>query len=95
MLQSRTIWNYELDQADKIARGLMKEDTNLRWKTMLVPSLMAGYVRSERSLHQTREKLLLTKKMALQAAKEVYRGNDRAYELGLIVMKTRKNLGPG
>ena len=96
MRQSRTIWNYEVDQADKIARGLMKaEDTDLRWKTMLVPSLMAGYIRSERSLHQKKENLLFTKKMAFQAAKEVYRGNDRAHELGLIVMKTRKILDRG
>ena len=33
--------------------------------------------------------------MAFQAAKEVYRGNDRAHELGLIVMKTRKLLDRG
>ena len=91
MRQSRNIWNYEVAQADKIARGLLKtENADLNWKTMLAPSQMAGYIRFGRSLHQIRENLLFTKKLAFHAAKEVYRGNDRAHELGLIVIKTRK-----
>ena len=93
MRQSRNIWNYEVGQADKIARGLLKtENADLNWKTMLAPSQMAGYIRFGRSLHQIRENLLFTKKLAFHAAKEVYRGNDRAHELGLIVIKTRKIL---
>ena len=93
MRQLRTIWNYEVNQADKIARGLTPaEKADLGWKTMLAPSAMFGYIRFGRSLSQTRQTLLFTKRMAFHAAKEVYRGNDRAHELGLIVVKTRKIL---
>lgn len=96
MRQSRTIWKYEVNQADKIARSLVKaENADLGWKTILAPSVMFGYVRFGKSLNQTRENLLFTKKMAFHAAKEVYRGSDRAHELGLIVMKTRKILDRG
>ena len=93
MANSRIIWQHEVCQAEKIAQGLIKEGkVDVGWKTVLVPSKTMAYLRSERILHQTRKKLLFTKKLAFNAAKEISRGNDRAYEMGLIVMKTRKIL---
>jgi hypothetical protein len=90
---TQTIWQHEVSQADKIARGLMKAGkADVSWKTVLDLSKTVGYLRSERTLRLTRKKLLFTKKLAFNAAKEIYRGNDRAHEMGLIVMKTRKIL---
>jgi hypothetical protein len=89
----QTIWRHEVNQAEKIARGLMKtRKSDVSWKTAFVPSRALGYLGSERTMRLTRKKLLFTKKLAFSAAKEIYRGNDRAHEMGLIVMKTRKIL---
>jgi hypothetical protein len=93
MGNSQKIWQHEVSQAEKIARRLMKAGkADVGWKTVFMPSLTLGYLRSERILRLTRKKLLFTKKLAFHAAKEIYRGNDRAHEMGLIVMKTRKIL---
>jgi hypothetical protein len=93
MGNSQNIWHHEVSQAEKIARSLVKAGkADVAWKTLFVPSLTLGYLRSKRTLRFTRKNLLFTKKLAFNAAKEIYRGNDRANEMGLIVMKTRKIL---
>ena len=93
MGNSQNIWHHEVSQAEKIARSLVKaRKADVGWKTVFVPSLTLGYLRSKRTLLFTRKNLLFTKKLAFIAAKEIYRGNDRANEMGLIVMKTRKIL---
>ena len=89
----QNIWQHEASQAEKIARSLVKAGkAEFDWKTVFVPSLTLSYLRSKRYLRFTQRNLLFTKKLAFGAAKEIYRGNDRANEMGLIVMKTRKIL---
>ncbi len=60
------------------------------WKVFVVPSRLFRHLRAKRALYVKRKKLLFTKQLAFNAAKEICRGNDRAHEMGLIVMKTRK-----
>ena len=93
MGNARTIWNHEVNQADTIARGLLKVgSTDFGWEVFFIPSRFLRYLRSKRELSVKRKNILFTKKLAFNAAKEIYRGNDRAHEMGLIVMKTRKIL---
>jgi len=93
MGNARTIWHHEVNQADTIARGLLKAGSaDFGWKILLDPSRFIAYLRSKRDLAEKRKNILFTKKLAFGAAKEIYRGNDRAHEMGLIVMKTRKRL---
>ena len=93
MGNAQIIWKHEVSQADKIARGLIKAaKVDANWTVFLVPSRTIAYLRSKRILRLTRKKLLFTKKLAFNAAKDIYRGKDRAHEMGLIVLKTRKLL---
>jgi hypothetical protein len=93
MGNAQTIWQHEVSQAENVARGLTKAGKDdVGWKTVLVPSLTLAYLRSKRYLRFTIKNLLFTKKLAFDAAKEIHRGNDRANEMGLIVMKTGKIL---
>lgn len=91
MANSQIIWQHEVSQAEKVVKGLIKAGkVEVGWKTVFAPSRAMAYLRSERILRLTRKKLLFTKKLAFNAAREIFRGKDRAYEMGLIVMKTRK-----
>jgi hypothetical protein len=93
MEKSGVIWNHEVNQADEIARSLIKKKrVKFVWKMLFYPPLLLPYIRFRKSLFLTRKNLLFTKQLAFEAAKEIFRGKDRALEIGLIEIKTKKIL---
>jgi hypothetical protein len=87
---ANAIWRHERRQADRIARALLgadEEDTP--WWALVLPSRLAPYLTFRRRLRTTRKNLLFTKKLALDAAKEVVGGEDRALALGSIERTTQ------
>ncbi len=93
MEKSSVIWNSEVDQADKIARGLIEtKRAEFRWKTLFYPSLLLACIRFRKHLFLTRKNFLFTKQLAFEAAKEISRGKDHAGERSSIEIKTKKIL---
>lgn len=94
MENSSVIWNYEVNQADKIARSLIEaRRVEFGWRVLFLPSMLISYIRYRKSLFLTRKNLLFTKQLALKAAKEIFRGKDRALEIDSIEIKTKELLG--
>jgi hypothetical protein len=96
MKKSRTIWNHEVRQADKIARKLIPRDKGkLGWRLHLLPFSLGAYFRYKRGLFSIRKNLLFTKGLAFDAAKEVVRGKERFLEMRFIELKTKEILDKG
>ncbi|UCH20167.1 MAG: NF038143 family protein [Deltaproteobacteria bacterium] len=94
MSKYRIIWDYEQKKANKIARRLL-ETERIRtsgWRKLLMPVFLPQYIRYRRKLSVTRKNLLFTKKLALEAAKNLQLGKERAQEIRQIEIKTREIL---
>ncbi len=90
MESPRVIWNHEVNQADRIARGLMEEiRVEFGWKALFFPFRLIDYIRFRRRLILTRKNLLFTKQLAFEAAKEIFGGKDPASKMGSIEKKTK------
>ncbi len=91
MGKPKTIWKHESRVAERMARSLLESHAgNLPWWKLIRPSMLAAYLGFRRDLRMTRKNLLFTKKLALEAAKEVIEeGKDRALALGSIEQRTR------
>ena len=63
----------------------------VNWRILLLPLWISDHIRFKKSLSLTRKNLLFTKRLAFDAAKEIFGGKDRALEFRLIEIKT-KNL---
>ena len=92
MANSRTIWNYEVKKADKIA-GCLLENNRVKadWRILLLPFFLLDYFRFKKNLWVTRKNLLFTKQLAFDGARAIFEGSDRSTEIGAIEKKT-KNL---
>jgi hypothetical protein len=94
MGNSQAVWNHEKDQADKIARRLIEtKRVELGWRALFLPFLLMDYIPFRRSLSLTKKNLLFTKRLAFDAAYEIFRGKDRLLEIGAIDAKTKEILG--
>lgn len=94
MSKFRIIWDSEQKKANKIARRLL-ETERIRtsgWRKLLMPVFLPQYIRYRRKLSVTRKNLLFTKKLALEAAKNLQLGKERAQEIRQIEIKTREIL---
>jgi hypothetical protein len=84
------IWKHERRQAERIARALLEPPGGIPpWWALVLPSRLAPYLTYRRGLRSTRRNLLFTKKLALEAARKVISGEDRALALGAIERRTR------
>lgn len=93
MGNSRAIWKHEVNQADKIARDLIDASRiKLGWRILLLPNFIVDYIRFKKSLMLTRKNFLFTKRFAFNAAKQIYRGENRAEQVRFIEIKTTKLL---
>jgi hypothetical protein len=93
MAKFRVVWNCEVKKAKKITRRLL-EDKRFKtgWRLLLLPFFLPQYIRYRRRLRVTRKNLLFTKKLALEAVKNLQLGKERASEIRQIDIKTRKIL---
>ncbi|UCB49946.1 MAG: NF038143 family protein [Deltaproteobacteria bacterium] len=93
MGSSRVIWNHEVHQANKIARSLVDASRiKLGWGILLFPNFLIHYMVYKKNLILTRKNLLFTKRMALDAAKEIEGGGSHAMQFRLVEVKTKKLL---
>ena len=90
---ARSIWKHEVDQADKIVCRLVERDRGQSgWKKILLPLFLLDSLRFRRKHKLTRKNLLFTKKLAFEAAREVFQGKPRAEEMRFIEIETKKLL---
>ena len=84
---------YEIRQADKIARALIENrKSKFAWRIFVFPVYVYDFIRYRRRLQVLRKNLFFTKKLALEAAKHIHQGKERAWELRLIEIKTGDTL---
>lgn len=92
MVKSGTIWNHEIKRANKIARTLVEtKKVKFGWRMLLLPFFLLDYFRYKKSLILTRKNLLFTKQLSFDAAKGIFQGKDRPFEMRAVEIKT-KNL---
>ncbi|UCF83377.1 MAG: NF038143 family protein [Desulfobacteraceae bacterium] len=93
MRNQRIILKHETKQANRIARNLLEtKKAKLGWRALLLPSLLADYIRFRKRLIVIRKNLLFTKRLASNAAWEIFGGKNRVVEERLIEIKTKELL---
>lgn len=93
MANYKAIWKHEVQQANQIAASLLADTkAKLNWKILLLPVFLHDYIRFRKNLRFTRKNLLFTKKLAFEAAKNIARGKQRAWEIRQIEIKTKEIL---
>ncbi len=79
--------------ANKIARNLIEtKRVKFDWRILIPPLFLRDYFRYKKSLILTRKNLLFTKKLSFDAAKEIFQGKDRSFEIRSIEIKTKNIL---
>jgi len=89
----RCIWKHEVDQANQIARILLdNKKVALDWKIMLVHVFLYKVYHYRKDLGFTRKNFIFTKKLAYEAAKNIFQGKEQAWEFRRIEIKTKEIL---
>jgi hypothetical protein len=93
MANIRNIWQHEVRQADRIA-GVLTEASKVKsgWRTLLPPLFMADYFRHLGRKRRTRKNLLFTRQLAFDAAKNVQKTKEPAWEIRRYEIKTQEIL---
>jgi len=93
MANMRNIWQCEVRQADRVANVLTKTSkAKLGWRTLLLPLFLTDYFRHFGRKRRTRKNLLFTKQLAFDAAKNVYKTGEPAWEIRKYEIKTQEIL---
>ena len=93
MRTSQIIWKHEVKQAGRIARNLLEiKKAKFGWRVLFPLSLLVDYIRFRKRLILIRKNLLFTKRLATNAAREIFRGKNRVVEERLIEIKTKELL---
>ena len=89
----RTIWKHEVAQAERIAKILLDDKSvALDWKIMLVPVFLYKLYHYRKDLGFTRKNFIFTKKLAYDAAKNIFQGKQQAWEFRRIEIRTKEIL---
>jgi hypothetical protein len=89
----RTIWKHEVALAERIAKILLDDKrVALDWKIMLVPVFLYRLYHYRKDLGFTRKNLIFTKKLAYDAAKNIFQGKEQAWEFRRIEIQTKEIL---
>ena len=93
MVNARTIWNHEVGQADRISKNLLdSKNVQLNWKFLVLPVFLYSVYHFRKNLRFTRKNLLFTKNLAFEASKNIFQGQERAWEIRTIEIKTNEIL---
>ncbi|MGD2124539.1 MAG: NF038143 family protein [Desulfobacteraceae bacterium] len=93
MGNSRVIWNHETKEANKIARTLIDANRERSWwMIILLPLFLVDTIRYKKDLFLTRKNFLFTRRLAFNAAKEIFRGEHHGTQMRLIEVKTKEIL---
>ena len=87
------IWKHEVRQADQIAKRLLEnKKVALNWEIILLPVFLYKIYHYRKNLRFTQKNLLYTRKLAFDAAKNIFMGEDQAWEVRRIENKTNEIL---
>ena len=93
MKNFRTIWNHEVRQANQIVKMLLEDKkVDLDWKIILLPVYLYRVYQYRRDLRFTRKNIIFTKKLAFDAAKNIFQDKEQAWEFRKIEIKTQEIL---
>jgi len=89
----QNIWQHETRQANRVA-NVLTETGKLKfgWRTLLLPLFLADYFRHIGRKRRTRKNLLFTKQLAFDAAKNVHKTGEPAWEIRKYEIKTQEIL---
>jgi hypothetical protein len=81
---------FEVGQTNQIAKALIEtKKSRFNWRILVFPFFGYDYIRYRMRLRVLRKNLFFTKQFAVDAAKNIHQGKDRAWEIRLIEIKTR------
>jgi len=84
------IKKYEIHQTAQIAAALIDmTKSRFNWRIIVFPFYIYDFIRYRRRLQVLRKNLFFTKQYALEAANNIHRGKERAWEIRQIEIKTR------
>ncbi|MBW2584069.1 MAG: NF038143 family protein [Deltaproteobacteria bacterium] len=93
MANMRNIWQHEVRQADRVAAALTETSkVKSGWRTLLLPLFMADYFGHLGRKRRTRKNLLFTRQLAFDAAKNVQKTKEPAWEIRKYEIKTQEIL---
>lgn len=93
MKSYNAIKKYEIRQTGQIARALIEiRNSKFNWRMIVFPLFLYDFIRYRRRLHVLHKNLFFTKKLALDAGKNIHQGKDRAWEMRQIEINTRELL---
>jgi len=93
MANMRNIWQNEARQADRIAVVLTESSkAKIGWRILLLPLFLSDYFRHLGRRRRTRKNLLFTKQLAFEAAKNVHKTGEPAWEIRKYEIKTQEIL---
>jgi hypothetical protein len=85
----KAIKKNEIHQFGQIAGALVDiKKSKFNWRILVFPFFLYDLVRYRRRLRVVRKNLFFTKQLALEAAKNIHQGRDRAWEIRQIEIKT-------
>jgi len=89
----QNIWQHETRQANRVA-NVLTETGKLKfgWRTLLLPLFLADYFRHIGRKRRTRKNLLFTKQLAFDAAKNVHKTGEPAWEIRKYEIQTQEIL---
>ena len=89
----RHIWQHEARQADGVA-GVLTEagKPKIGWRILLLPLFLSDYFRHIGRRRRTRKNLLFTKELAFDAAKNIHKTGEPAWEIRKYEIKTQEIL---
>ena len=89
----QNIWQHETRQANRVA-NMLTEPSKLKfsWRTLFLPLFLADYFRHIGRKRRTRKNLLFTKQLAFDAARNVHKTGEPAWEIRKYEIKTQEIL---
>jgi len=89
----RSIEKFEIKQNNRIAAALVEPiRSKFNWRIIVFPLFCYDFIRYRRRQQVLRKNLFFTRKYALEAARNIHRGKERAWEIRQIEIKTREIL---
>jgi len=90
MKSFNAIKKYEIRQTEQIAGALIDiTKSKFNWRIIIFPFFLYDFIRYHRRSQVLRKNLFFTKQFALEAAKNIHQGKERAWEIRQVEIKTR------
>jgi len=90
MKSFNAIKKYEIRQTEQIAGALIDiTKSKFNWRIIIFPFFLYDFIRYRRRSQVLRKNLFFTKQFALEAAKNIHQGKERAWEIRQVEIKTR------